>query len=580
MDGAIPNLALATDLAREGLEEAARTGDLSAAQRFLRIWECLTVALTVAPTASEAVAPREGGLGDDPGDDPVEEAAAPGETEPVADADATGAMATEEPPVPAAAESSGPPEAGAGVRDPLPPTAEAAPVAAPVPASDAATEAPPKRPAAPPIRDRLKALCDAIRGFESAGGEDKAVRCAEAKVLLCQAMALWRDAEAANLRYILSKEVETLLAFLRAEDSSDFFDRNDHGQFPAWDWEELGEAYRHVATAEDLTALLRQGEVDAEQRKFGVIHAAAGQAIAARWFIARGLRMDAALVRLRDELQALQGNEYFIPWWRMDGPDAPDPAKVLESANGIVTARNRIETAIQARRKRQEKTRRTNEALGRIGEFLESPGDGDAFEARLAALVEQALEDGIPPSNRPLRLHLAGYRHVAERVGHAQGPQLCEYLEKDAMASLARREVVAEPPTVADESELRRWTEELAPMLRGKTLLLIGGNKGQSHRKNDYRERLGLAEVLWPDLEESDKPTIARPQLDKADIVAYIVRFSRHSYKSLLDEAKRMGKVTVTLPRGLGINTVVRDMYDQLIRARQNGTGATGANGH
>lgn len=575
MDGALPNVSLALRLTREGLEEAARGGDLAAAQRYLRIWECLVVAPAVVEVAAPEVSDSTPTLA------PLEATIMPeAASTPAIEPDAV--LATAEPEPEPEPEATPEPVLADAAPEPCDVTPTEASAAAPEPIATLAPPptAEPQAPAPPPVRERLKDLCDAIRSFEAEEGKNAVVRCAEAKALLCRAMALWEAAEAANLRYILSQETEILLGFLRKMGSSDFFDRNDYHEFPAWDWEELGEAYGLVADAEGLTALLKQGEADPDEVRFGVTHAAAGQAMAARWFILRSLRMDAAVARLRDDLQTLQGDRFYIPWWKMEGPDAADPAKILESAKGIGTARDKIAAAIAARQKRSETSRRTNEALGRLRELMESPGDGDAFEAKLVASVELALGDGIPPSNRQLRLLLAGYRHVVERVGHSQGPKLCEYLDKDALASLAKHEVVAEPPAVADESELRRWTEELAPLMRGKTLLLIGGNKGQLHRKNDYKEHFGLADVLWPDLEESDKPTIARPQLDKADVVAYIVRFSRHSYKSLLDEAKRMGKVTVTLPRGLGLNTVVRDMHEQLVRARQNGATPTGTNGH
>ncbi|MCW5944115.1 MAG: hypothetical protein KIS66_17955 [Fimbriimonadaceae bacterium] len=564
---------LALQLAREGLEASSRQNDLEAARRFFLIWECLAASpkLELAPEPDGASAVVESETGpelepeppeDAPADRPHPSKESPVSVEPTEPADAIpvaeGAPATEAPvdqPTASAPEAS------------EPETPAAAPVVAGLPVVVRAAA----QVEGPPIGERVKDLCERVRAFLAAPDDEPLSRIAEAKSLVCEAEALRPGARHDHLEHIVREEAEALRGYLEERRAGIFGAGPRFRVLADFEWRELAQAFRYAAQAERLTALLKTGEATSEETRGGVLHAAAGQALAARWYIDRTMPIDAGLLRLRDDLATLQADRFFIPWWRLDGPDAATVDQITQSAKGIETARRKLEAAYATRARTRTHAEKVGKSLGALADLLNSPGDGDSFEANLLGSIESALGGGIPPSNKELRRLLAGYRHVAERVVHPQGKKLCEYLDKDSMNAIAKKEEPAEPAEVADPTEISRWIEELAPFLRGKTLLLIGGNKGQSHRKNDYKERLGLADVLWPDLEETDKPTIARPQIDKADVVAYIVRFSRHSYKGLLDEAKRAGKTTVTIPRGLGIHTVVRDMHEQLVRRPSNG---------
>jgi hypothetical protein len=103
-------------------------------------------------------------------------------------------------------------------------------------------------------------------------------------------------------------------------------------------------------------------------------------------------------------------------------------------------------------------------------------------------------------------------------------------------------------------------------LLAGKKMLLVGGNKGQSFRKDDLLSGLQLASVEWPDMDWDTNENKLTPYVDRADVVLYLIRFSRHSYGRALTRAKGQGKLVARITRGLGYRRIVADLYDQWVR--------------
>jgi hypothetical protein len=200
-----------------------------------------------------------------------------------------------------------------------------------------------------------------------------------------------------------------------------------------------------------------------------------------------------------------------------------------------------------------------------MAEAVGAKFDEDVLRAKVIA----AMEAGVPPSHRELRNLLAGYRFVLEGVTHRDVQKLDQYLQKDALEIIAKKKAPVELTLEEEDPDLAMKVMTLLPHTQGKTLMFVGGSKGQGWRKDEYIRILGLKDMIWPDAEEGTKVTDLSGKVSKADIVCLLIRFSRHSYKSVLDEAKGQGKETVTLPRGYGVNTVIHEMWTQLLGAPQ-----------
>jgi hypothetical protein len=93
--------------------------------------------------------------------------------------------------------------------------------------------------------------------------------------------------------------------------------------------------------------------------------------------------------------------------------------------------------------------------------------------------------------------------------------------------------------------------------------MFVGGRR-IAEKAAEVESALGV-KLLWPD---ADPDTLmhdfAAPAM-KSDIVCYLIRWSRHGYKNVIDFARKEGKETVVIKAGIGINRLVHDIHEQLI---------------
>lgn len=208
---------------------------------------------------------------------------------------------------------------------------------------------------------------------------------------------------------------------------------------------------------------------------------------------------------------------------------------------------------------------RREQALAELESYL---GTADAeFELgdRIAELAQECLDSGVPASHTHLRKLLVPYRALLEEAGRKPLAKLIEYLAKDEAKAVVEATRAEETDEAVDPDHDRR-VKELRELLAGKRLFIVGGNKGQRQRASDWEQLLGV-EIDWPDAEVDTKVARLLPSVKKADFVAQLIRFSRHSYGELLKAARTEGKPVIRVTSGLGTRKVVYDLYHQLVRA-------------
>lgn len=539
-------LALARAYAQQQLKLAVEVADIVQARAWLGMWEILEGTTTPEPPAVPEL---------------VVEAAEPVPVMP---------LEVVEPPV-ALAVAFPPPEIPATVVVPDPdPVAEVPPTPEPTkPQPESAAQVPKVEPSAVPkpkepsqlplVKEALRAWCERVREVL----DDKHARTPDwicrVKSLMCQGNALYGKASPYALDGVLKDE----LGRLAEETPGNFIAARRPKKFSDTDWKELAEAFAGMEFAERAVAFV-EGDppISADERKALVIHAAAAQSMVYRWFAHRTVTCDKQAQDLKSRIEKLQADKFYIPWWNLQ--ETSDD-KVHESAKGLQKLLQTLEHKVKDHRVKHDKTAQCKEALERVAAMFQSGNlSPDSFANDLCKAVDGALEAGVPPSNKELRNQLEGYLSFLEGLQHAQGKKLREHLQKDADLRIAKHQVLAEDDPESEDGD--EMLKEVVSLVEGKRMLFVGGNKGQTYRIPEYKKRLKLADFQWPDMEPDGKPATVRPLLEKQDIVVYVIRFSRHSYKSLLDEAKELGKATVTLPRGLGFNTLVRELHAQLPR--------------
>ena len=385
-------------------------------------------------------------------------------------------------------------------------------------------------------------------------------RLAELKGLACEARALIEGGAEVDL------DVSSLwqsLGMLQEE-----FDRmNPGGSFFAFRhsrhhradlWAELGEAFGLLGAADKALDWI-DAHPDVPERADMIKLAGAPEAWIHRLNDDHGLGFTDEQQRdVHHRVEQAAGGEVYVPWWNLgDGRRTND--EVAEAARALPAR-----LADLARR--VESTAKKDDAMGALEGLIESLEADGPVEATLVPAVLRCMDAGIPPSSKKLVAVCLPYRSALKDVEDKRVAKLVEYLSKEE-ALLARK---LGPPSDDDttaEPEDAIFTAVKAH-LAGKTVLFIGGRR-IPEKKREVEQALGLKELLWPDADPDTLLHDFTASALKADVVCYLIRWSRHSYKQVLDFAKGQGKETVVLKAGLGVNRLVHDFNEQLVMVKE-----------
>lgn len=466
-------------------------------------------------------------------------------------------LAAPTPPVP---EAPKPPVARAvRARNLVPPTDTLiAPDPEPEPEPVVAAEPTPKPLPRDAIR-RNQTFAKKEREFFRLGGTGRE-RLAELKGLACEARGL---IEASNEADLDASSLWQSLGMLQEE-----FDRqNPGGSFFAFRqsrhhradlWAELGEAFTLLGPAERALDWV-EAHPDAAERAELVKLAGAPEAWIHRLNDGHGLGFTDEQQRdVHHRVERAAGGEVYVPWWNL-GDGRRTDGEVAEAARSLP-----LRLADVARR--VESSAKKDDAMGALEGLAESLDADGPVEETLVPAVLRCLDAGIPPSNKKLVAVCLPYRSALKDVDDRRVAKLVEYLSKEE-ALLARK---LGPPVDADTEEEPEDAvfSAVKAHLAGKTVLFVGGRR-IPEKKREVEAALGLKELLWPDADPDTLLHDFTASALKADIVCYLIRWSRHSYKQVIDFAKNQGKETVVLKAGLGVNRLVHDFNEQLVAVRE-----------
>lgn len=177
---------------------------------------------------------------------------------------------------------------------------------------------------------------------------------------------------------------------------------------------------------------------------------------------------------------------------------------------------------------------------------------------KLDALVSTALRASPTSESVALRHMLEEFaRRLPERRLVDNVYALNQELERVAQAGGHKP-----PPPLGP----RTPTQEVADLLRGRAVLLIGGDTRQDHADR-LREAFELAELLWPGTSESNpsvtvfEPLVARPEVA---LVLMLIKLNRHGITEELPAVcDRHGKPIVRLVGGYHPDQVAQQILKQ-----------------
>ena len=386
---------------------------------------------------------------------------------------------------------------------------------------------------------------------------------ANAKELVCRGRGLIVDSVESGLEdETLRACVEAIAKKMRGLDpDSSFFGVTMARSHPATVWNDVADSLALFPAAYDAIAWLETfPPIDDERFKELLLGASAIETWFYRLMDLHGLRAwDEQQRELNNRVRAVsEERQIYVPWWNRD-------QKHFVETPGVAAAAQALPKAFKLVFDTVNKSSAKTAAGSVLDKVLDSDSGTDDFSAGLVSALESVFETGLAPSDKKLRTRTAPYRAFLEGASHPQVRKLAEYLKQDAMKEFASgKRVVEAEPEAPDDPEYQRALQAVRAALAGKTVLFVGGNKGQAWRAAQYKQELGLGDLVWPDAEDKTNPGSFSTEIQKADLAVLLVRWSRHSFKSVLDEAKAAGKDTMILTRGLGLHTFVQAYVEQL----------------
>ncbi len=179
--------------------------------------------------------------------------------------------------------------------------------------------------------------------------------------------------------------------------------------------------------------------------------------------------------------------------------------------------------------------------------------------SRVFELIDSVISAGLPPSNAELRdLLLPVIEEVPDNPPPPPGVQLVLREIDRYLDSLPD----AEPPPRSQH--LSHEVEEVAELLEGREIVLIGGQARPLHR-DALKQAFRLADVRWLSTPEHTSFTVFESDIARPEVALVIlaIRWSNHDYDHVRDYCERYGKPLVRLPGGYNANQVGHHILTQ-----------------
>lgn len=211
--------------------------------------------------------------------------------------------------------------------------------------------------------------------------------------------------------------------------------------------------------------------------------------------------------------------------------------------------------------------------LNKLRFHLERVVNGTAAEPeeewrKLAVLVRDALASPAHHESVELRRQLEDFaRRIPERRLVDNVYALAQELERVAKSGAHRVEKPRGPLTPV---------QQVAELLRGRALLVIGGDPRREHADR-LRDAFELSEVLWPETSEGNpsvsafEPFVARAEVA---VVLVLIKLNRHGVTEELPAVcERYGKPVVRLVGGYHPEQVAAQILKQVGKRLGGGAG-------
>ena len=255
---------------------------------------------------------------------------------------------------------------------------------------------------------------------------------------------------------------------------------------------------------------------------------------------------------LRNE--AFERRIFIDRYMRVDDTAAPEGWLALQ--NRLSASREAIEQRKKQGRERSSLLNKVRYHATRVARAEGGPAEDDW--RKMAVAIETMVTQGMPASNVDVRELLLPLEAGIPDLPF--GPGMTSVLEElDRYQSTSTR-----AETIPAERQWGPEVAQVAQLLRGKKILLVGGHR-RPQAQRALEEAFELEEVIWPTTEKHEslsrfEPDVAKPAVA---LVVMAIRWSSHSYGELKDLCDKYHKLFVRLKAGYNANQVARAILDQ-----------------
>lgn len=218
-----------------------------------------------------------------------------------------------------------------------------------------------------------------------------------------------------------------------------------------------------------------------------------------------------------------------------------------------------VEAELQeARRRRGQRKKLLGKVRHKTTLILNDPGAAADEWKLLIRTVCDLVSGGVPPSNRELReLLIPVIEFLPEQDAVPQEFEL-------VLREIDRYMATCPPPETTAVVRPTAEVVEVANRLRGRSLVLIGGDK----RPGAYqalKEAFDLRELIWIETRSHESIAGFEPYVKRPDVAAVLlaIRWSSHSYGEVRGFCEIHNKPLVRLPGGYNPNQVAAQIMNQ-----------------
>jgi hypothetical protein len=266
---------------------------------------------------------------------------------------------------------------------------------------------------------------------------------------------------------------------------------------------------------------------------------------------------------------------------RLDAPDDPDQLEVFEWLKATAARHHlyikrfmraddladpsrwsdllaRIESLPSGTRWSREQGSRIEQLKDRVQRIQAGEGTDEDWPAIIRG-VDDLVAEKVAPSNREIRELLLS---VLDDIPEAHDlPAGCRLVLREIDRFLATRRTEARAPVAIESSAV---VKEVAPLLRGQCVALIGGSRRRAAQEA-LKKALGLVELIWVETKEHQAVDTFIPMIARADValVLLAIRWSSHAFGDVRQFCDRFGKPLVRLPGGYSVNQVAAQILAQ-----------------